>query len=190
VWRRLGGSGKGAALADWRYHEEEVGLGPATAPLEMLRACLLRATAWSVLVGALLGAGYITVMAVLRLSSGSRLPGGTLDFFVFASVLQGAITGLTVGVVGGLNMAMMALVSVAVRRQNRWYGPVWGIIGVVIAVLGAWGGRQMVGLPYPLLAAGSGDVIFGLTLAGLGGWWVGARVARWYVAETDGWERG
>jgi hypothetical protein len=60
----------------------------------------------------------------------------------------------------------------------------------VIAVLGVWGGRQLIGLPYPLLAGGAGDHIIGLAGACLGGWWVGDRVARWYIAETAGWNQG
>ena len=53
-----------------------------------------------------------------------------------------------------------------------------------------------IGLAYLLLpvpgefrAAGYASTILTLLTAGLGGWWVGNRVASWYITETLGWDQ-
>lgn len=168
-------------MDDWRWREKEV---EPDNPLALLRGCLLRTIGWLTLAGLLLGTGYIAVMALLRLSAGSRLPGGTLGYFIGAGMLQGAITGLVAGITTALALAAPVLISNALGRPIRRSRLLFGTIGAICTVLVVWGGQRLFGVPYPLLAAGPGDVTLGLALAGLGGWWVGDRVARWYLSET------
>jgi hypothetical protein len=177
-------------MHDLRYREEEVEPGLMNDPLGLLRGCLLRAIGWSVLAGTVLGAGATILMAVRGYSVGVLTTSASwVGGMTIIGAAQGAILGLVVGVASGLAIAAVTLVDVVTRRRVRWYRHLVGAVGAVVTVLGVWGGRQFFGVPFPLLVAGPGELVLGLALAGLGGWWVGDRVARWCIAETAGWDQ-
>ncbi|MCC6627468.1 MAG: hypothetical protein IT340_08720 [Chloroflexi bacterium] len=128
----------------------------------------------------MLGGAYVVAQLPFRLPG---LPGGTPSVFLALGVAQGAGLGVVVGAASGLAFAALTLAGAATFGASR-YRLLLGSVGMGIAVFATWAGRVSVGLPFPLLAAGPADILLGLTLAGLGGWWVGDRVARWYLAEA------
>jgi hypothetical protein len=170
----------------WRWLEEEVAPDLAHDRMAVVRGCLFRAIGWALAAGGVLGGGYVAIQLPFRLQGG--LPGGTSLGFLVLGMVQGAGTGLAVGVASGLAFAALTLAAGAALHA-RSYRLLLGAVGAGIAVLATWAGRQALGWPYPLLAAGPADLLLGLALAGLGGWWVGDRVARWYVAGMAGAEQ-
>lgn len=189
----MGGRGRrGGAVGGWGWREEEVVPDLTGAPLEVLRGCVLRAIGWSALAGVILGAGHVALtvalLAVTHFPNRLALPGGEVRFFVLFGALQGAIAGLAVGVANGLVLGAVMLGRIVPRCRARRYRRLLGLVGATTTLLGLWGGRLLLGMP-TLMGAGPAETAIGMVLAGLGGWWVGDRVARWYIGETIGWDR-
>jgi hypothetical protein len=169
----------------WCWLEEEAAPDLAHDRAAVVRGCLVRAIGWAIAAGGVLGGGYVALQLPLRPQG---LPGGTPLVFLVLGMAQGAGAGLAVGAASGLAFAALTLAAGAALRA-RGYRPLLGAVGAGIAVLATWAGRQALGWPYPLLAAGPADLLLGLALAGLDGGWVGDRVARWYVAGMAGAEQ-
>jgi hypothetical protein len=163
-----------------RWREEDLDPPPATSPLDLIRGCLQRAVGWSILAGIVLGGGYVAVQLPFRPYG---LPGGTPLVFLFLGTAQGFAAGLAVGVMCGIVFAVPVL-AVGAPHRVRGYRPLLGLAGAGIAALYVWTMRLTTGWPYPYLASGPGDHLLGVLLAGLGGWWVGDRVARWRIREA------
>lgn len=178
-------------MGDWRRHEEETGRDLPHDPLALLRQCIPRAVGWSTLAGLLVGAGYVA-LPIFQYSSAKELIASGDNWMTAIVVLgagPGAIIGLVVGIANGLVLTAVILVSSVRHWRTRWYRRLLGAVGAVTTLLGLWGERQLFGVPYLLPAAGPSHVIVALVLAGLGGWWVGTRLARWYITETLSWDQ-
>ena len=176
----------GLGMIDWRWHEEEVGPDLTSDPLALLRGCILRAIGWSVVVGVLVGVGYVVLPIFRYASAGSLITSVDIVGMMGAGAVPGAIIGLMVGIANGLVLAVVTLISFV---RLRCYRAFFGIVSTVTTLLSLWVDRLVLGVPYVVPAAGPGHVIVALVLAGLGGWWVGDRLAQWYVTATLGWDR-
>lgn len=170
-------------MRDWRWREEDVGPDHAHDWAVVVRGCLGRAIGWSFVAGAVLGGAYVAVQAPFRFPPGGQTNSlAALQMWGPMGVVQGAIAGLAVGTSSGFTFAALMLARGVIHRYRFFLHAV----GAGIAMFGVWARRQVMGLPYPLMAAGPIDLLLGLAMSGLGGWWVSDRVARWYLTEIFG----
>lgn len=151
-------------MRESRWHEEETEPGVTADRLALLRDCLLRTIGWSVLAGALLGVGYILPLIIPYSDSRNLTPSG-IDIWLRAIVSlgagSGAIIGLIVGFGTGLVLATVLLFLPGRHRRTRWYPPLLGAVGTMASLLGLWGERHLLGVPYLLPAAGPSHVAVG-----------------------------
>ncbi|MCC6627172.1 MAG: hypothetical protein IT340_07185 [Chloroflexi bacterium] len=178
-------------MGDWLRRETEGGPDGAPGLPALMRGCALRAISWSIVAGSVLGACYVVLVVALFalpwdapgsvMTSTVRLT-GVLPFLPIGTV-QGAIVGLVVGLANGCALAM-AVRWLVRRRPIRQHGRLLRVVATATSILGLWVGRPVLGVPTLLTTTGAGAIVLGLALTGLGGWWVGDRVARWYLSEA------